>query len=83
MCSVAWGPPNKKKIRYGEFIKKRERRKIRGGNGLCKEEVVGRVVDGGIKYKETKEEKREREKRGKNKERIYRRGGRALTIHPL
>ena len=36
----------------------------------------------GIKYKKDKRregEEIEREKRGKNKERIYRRGGRALT----
>ena len=46
------------------------------------EEVVGRVVEGGIKIKKNKREEKSEIERGekkKNKERIYRRGGRALT----
>ena len=66
---VAGGPPDKKKIRYREFIKKRERKKIRGGKGLCEEEVVGRVVEGGGKIIKTikKRRRRDRERREKEK----------------
>ena len=53
---------------------------------LGEEEIVGREVEGGkIIRKNKRREKREIERREeeKNKERIYRRGGRALTsLHP-
>ena len=57
--------------------REKERRRKRG-----EEELVGMVVDRGKIIRKIKEEKREKEQRGeneKNKERIYRRGGRALT----
>ena len=48
---VAEGPPSRKRIRDKSFIREGRRREKEGIRSLGEEEVVGRVVEGGIKYK--------------------------------
>ena len=67
ISSVAGGPPSRKRIRDKSFIRERRRRK-EGIRKHGEEELVGRVVDGGIKYKKIKEEKREMEREGRERE---------------
>ena len=67
-----------KVVEGGIKCKRNKREENKGRTSLGEEEVVGRIVEGREKYKRNKRrvERRENEK---NKERIYRRGGRALT----
>ena len=63
---VAGGPPSRKRIRDKSFIREKRRRRKEGIRSLGEEEVVGRVVEGGIKYKENKR-REDRERRVKEK----------------
>ena len=67
------------------FIREERRKENEGRRKRGEEELVGRVVDRREKYNKNKRREERDRKRGeeeKNKERIYRRGGRALTSFP-